>query len=106
MNSEALWAQGAQQFQQIFGDSWTKALQSFQSADVAGGMPGAAPLQFSSTKLQALQQQYLHDAKELWAQGLQAAPEIKDRRFTGEGWAANPVATFSAAAYLDRKSVV
>ena len=100
MNSEALWAQGAQQFQQIFGDSWTKALQSFQSADVAGGMPGAAPLQFSSTKLQALQQQYLHDAKELWAQGLQAAPEIKDRRFTGEGWAANPVATFSAAAYL------
>ena len=100
MNSEALWAQGAQQFQQIFGDSWTKALQSFQSADVAGGMPGAAPLQFTSTKLQALQQQYLHDAKELWAQGLQAAPEIKDRRFTGEGWAANPVATFSAAAYL------
>ena len=100
MNSEALWAQGAQQFQQIFGDSRTKALQSFQSADVAGGMPGAAPLQFSSTKLQALQQQYLHDAKELWAQGLQAAPEIKDRRFTGEGWAANPVATFSAAAYL------
>ena len=100
MNSEALWAQGAQQFQQIFGDSWTKALQSFQSVDVAGGMPGAAPLQFSSTKLQALQQQYLHDAKELWAQGLQAAPEIKDRRFTGEGWAANPVATFSAAAYL------
>lgn len=100
MNSEALWAQGAQQFQQIFGDSWTKALQSFQSADVAGGMPGAAPLQFSSTKLQALQQQYLHDAKELWAQGLQAAPEIKDRRFTGEGWAANPVATFSAATYL------
>ena len=100
MNSEALWAQGAQQFQQIFGDSWTKALQSFQSADVAGGMPGAAPLQFSSTKLQALQQQYLHDAKELWAQGLQAAPEIKDRRFTGEGWATNPVASFSAAAYL------
>ena len=100
MNSEALWAQGAQQFQQIFGDSWTKALQSFQSADVAGGMPGAAPLQFSSTKLQALQQQYLHDAKELWAQHLQPAPETKARRFTGEGWAANPVATFSAAAYL------
>jgi polyhydroxyalkanoate synthase len=100
MNSEALWAQGAQQFQQIFGDSWTKALQSFQSADVAGGIPGAAPVQFSSTKLQALQQQYLQDAKELWAQGLQAAPEIKDRRYTGEGWAANPVAAFSAAAYL------
>jgi polyhydroxyalkanoate synthase len=30
MNSEADWAKGAQQFQQLFGDSWGKALQSFQ----------------------------------------------------------------------------
>ena len=100
MNFEALWAQGAQQFQQIFGDSWTKALQSLPPADAAGRAHGAPPLQFSSAKLQALQQQYLQDAKKLWDQGLQAAPEIKDRRFTGDGWAANPVATFSAAAYL------
>ncbi|WP_287880480.1 class I poly(R)-hydroxyalkanoic acid synthase [Acidovorax sp.] len=100
MNSEALWAQSAQQFQQIFGDSWTKAVQSFQSADLAGRTPGAAPLKFSPNKLQALQQQYLQDAQELWAQGLQTTPELKDRRFAGEGWASNPVAAFSAAAYL------
>ncbi len=102
MNSEALWAQGAQQFQQIFGDSWTKALQSLPPVDKdkAGGAHGAPLLQFSSAKLQALQQQYLQDAKELWAQGLQAAPEIKDRRFAGDGWADNPVAAFLAAAYL------
>lgn len=100
MNSEALWAQGAQQFQQIFGESWSKALQSLTSAEPAGLLPGAAPMQFSQAKLQALQQQYLHDAQQLWAQGLQAAPEVKDRRFSGDGWAANPVAAFSAAAYL------
>jgi polyhydroxyalkanoate synthase len=100
MNFEALWAQGAQQFQQIFGDGWTKALQSLPTADVAGHAHGAPPLQFSSAKVQALQQLYLQDAKKLWAQGLQAAPEINDRRFTGEGWVANPVAAFSAAAYL------
>ena len=100
MNSEALWAQGAQHFQQIFGDSWSKALQSFQSVNEGGHTPGAAPVQFSPAKLQALQQQYLEDARQLWAQGLQAAPDLKDRRFSGEGWATNPVASFSAAAYL------
>ena len=100
MNSEALWAQGAQQFQQIFGESWSKALQSLTSAEPAGLLPGAVPVQFSQAKLQALQQQYLQDAQQLWTQGLQAAPEVKDRRFSGDGWAANPVAAFSAAAYL------
>ncbi len=100
MNSEALWAQSAQQFQQIFGDSWAKALQSFQHLDL-GGIPGkAAPVQLSPAKLQALQEQYLKDAQALWAQSLQGSPEVKDRRFSGEGWAANPVAAFSAAAYL------
>ncbi|MFN7857794.1 MAG: PHA/PHB synthase family protein, partial [Acidovorax sp.] len=49
---------------------------------------------------QELQQQYLKEAQELWAQGLQGKAEVKDRRFAGEGWASNPVAAFSAAAYL------
>ena len=62
MNSEALWAQGAQQFQQIFGDSWAKALQSFQNLDL-GGPPGKVPaVQLSPAKLQALQEQYLKEA--------------------------------------------
>ena len=100
MNSEALWAQGAQQFQQIFGDSWAKALQSFQNLDL-GGPPGKVPaVQLSPAKLQALQEQYLKEAQALWSQSLQGTPEIKDKRFAGEGWASNPVAAFSAAAYL------
>ena len=100
MNSEALWAQGAQQFQQIFGDSWAKALQSFQNLDL-GGPPGKVPaVQLSPAKLQALQEQYLKEAQALWSQSLQGTPELKDRRFSGDGWASNPVAAFSAAAYL------
>ncbi|MDP3227571.1 MAG: class I poly(R)-hydroxyalkanoic acid synthase [Acidovorax sp.] len=100
MNSESPWAESAQQFQQIFGQSWSQALQSFQKMDLGTPGPAAAPLQLSQPKLQALQQQYLNEAKELWAQGLQGNPEVKDKRFAGEGWATNPVAAFSAAAYL------
>ena len=100
MNSESPWAESAQQFQQIFGQSWSQALQSFQKMDLGAPAPSSPPLQFSSTKLQALQQQYLKEAQDLWAQGLQGAPEVKDKRFSGEGWASNPVAAFSAAAYL------
>ena len=100
MNSESPWAESAEQFQKIFGQSWSQALQSFQKLDMGTQVPAAPPLKFSPTKLQSLQQQYLKDAQELWAQGLQGTPEVKDRRFSGEGWASNPVAAFSAAAYL------
>ena len=100
MTSESPWAVSAQQFQQIFGQSWAQALQSFQKLDLGAQVPPAAPLKLSQTKLQALQQQYLQEAQALWAQGLQGTPEIKDKRFAGEGWASNPVAAFSAAAYL------
>ena len=100
MNSESPWAESAQQFQQIFGQSWSQALQSFQNLDLGAQVPAAAPLKLSQTKLQSLQQQYLKEAQELWAQGLKGIPEVKDKRFAGEGWASNPVAAFSAAAYL------
>jgi polyhydroxyalkanoate synthase len=108
MNSESPWAQSAQQFQQILGQTWSQALQSLHTmappagaAGIAGAMPAAAPaLKLAPEKLQAVQQQYLQEAQELWSQGLQGAPLPKDKRFTGEGWAGNPVAAFSAAAYL------
>jgi polyhydroxyalkanoate synthase len=100
MNSESPWAESAQQFQQIFGQSWSQALQSFQKLDLGGKPPAAPPVQLSPAKLQALQQQYLQEARELWVQGLQGAPQVKDKRFAGDGWSSNPVAAFSAAAYL------
>ncbi len=110
MNSEAEWAKAAQQFQSTFGDSWTKALQSFQSMDMSAmGMPGMAtgagipqspPLNFTPGKLEQLQQQYVKEASDLWNAGLHANPVNNDKRFSGDAWGHNPVASFSAAAYL------
>ena len=103
MNSEADWAKAAQQFQSTFGDSWTKALQSFQTLDMSAAGAGAAPapsLKFSAAKLGDLQQQYVKDATELWNKGLQAPAVSTDKRFAGDAWSHNPVAAFSAAAYL------
>lgn len=103
MDSDARWADGARQFQQVFGESWAQALQSLKPADL-GALSAAtqphAPVQFDPDKLAALQKQYVEESRALWSQGLQAPAAVADRRFAGEGWAQNPLATFSAAAYL------
>ena len=106
-NTPEFWAQSAEQFQQTFSDSWAKAMQSFQGLNAVGmpmGFPSAAPnlpeIKVSPEKMQELQQQYLKEAAELWNQGLQGKPVSSDKRFAGEAWAGNPIAAFSAAAYL------
>jgi len=129
MNSQPDWAKAAEQFQQNFADTWQKAVKSFQSMDMgemmkgfaASGMsmptmpavPGMAPMpnlgslpnmpsgiQFQPEKLEALQKQYMQEAAELWTQGMKGSLTVKDRRFSGDAWTSNPVAAFSAAAYL------
>ena len=92
------WSQSAEQFKKQFGDSWTQALASFQKMDL--GDAGMKSLQFSPTKLAELQKHYVEEASQLWNQSLQANPTLKDRRFAGEAWAHNPVAAYTAAAYL------
>ncbi len=101
------WAQSAQQFQQVLNESLTSAFQSFQNMDLgAAGAAVTSPaakspsINFSPEKLQELQQQYLQDAAGLWAQSLQGTTQPRDRRFEGKAWESNPVAAFSAAAYL------
>ena len=101
------WAQSAEQLQKTFGESWTKALQSFQQLDLGAMGKGFSAtgadqpqINFSQDKLQELQQQYLQDAIGLWTQAPQNAPLKGDKRFAGESWASNPLAAFSAAAYL------
>ena len=108
------WSAMGQQFQQVAGESFAKALQSFQSmnmGDVFKGMPiqppgmqgmpeMPKPLNFSKEKLEALQKQYVEEATQLWNQSISAKPELKDKRFASDAWASNPVAAFSAAAYL------
>ena len=104
MNSEAQWGQSAQQFQHMLSEGWGKALQAFQQL----GLPSlptaaAAPvsqISFDAEKLQALQQQYVKEATELWNASLSGTPEARDRRFAGEAWGSNPMASFTAAVYL------
>ena len=102
-DSPEFWAQAAQQFQQTFADSWSKALQSFQNVDLGNtgmAMPQAPKISFSQDKLKELQQQYLNEATALWNQSLQGKAPAGDKRFAGDAWSHNPVASFSAAAYL------
>ena len=54
---------------------------------------------FDPAKLLEIQNTYMKDVAGLWNQGLDAKPQT-DRRFASEAWASNPVAAFSAAAYL------
>jgi polyhydroxyalkanoate synthase len=100
MHSEGDWAAAAQQFQQNLGDGWNKAMQAFgglATPPATGAFPPA--VSFSPEKLAALQQAYLKEAAELWNHGLAGAAG-GDKRFASEAWGANPVAAFSAAAYL------
>jgi len=98
MNSEANWAQAAQQFQQQLGQYWGQALHSFQeAAPSAGAVPS---LQFAPDKLKTLQEAYVREATELWNHGLQQGPGSKDKRFASDAWSRNPVAAFTAAVYL------
>jgi polyhydroxyalkanoate synthase subunit PhaC len=59
-----------------------------------------APFQLDATALQKLQQGYLAEVQQLWAQGLQAPAAVSDRRFAGEAWTTNPVAGLATALYL------
>ena len=102
MHSQADWAAATQKFQQSLTDSWGKALQSFEQLGVPGAIPGSGALPaltFSQEKLHELQQAYLREATELWNHGL-TPKQASDKRFANDAWGANPVAAFSASAYL------
>ena len=98
------WAQMSDGLQQNLNKNWGQAMQHFQTMDPGGLKPTAdAPvpsLKFSPEKLQTLQGQYFKDASDLWNQSLHNSLQVKDRRFSGEGWSANPMAAFNAASYL------
>ncbi|WP_291928683.1 class I poly(R)-hydroxyalkanoic acid synthase [Limnohabitans sp.] len=98
------WSSMSEGFQQNLSKSWGQAMQHFQTLDLGGLKPGVdaalSPIKFSPEKLQALQGQYFKDASELWNQSLHNSLQVKDRRFSGEAWSANPMAAFNAATYL------
>ncbi len=109
MESDSVWGQSAQQFQQMFGDSWKRAVQSLQAPAQGALTTGAAQslpaVQFAPAKLQELQKEYMEQARALWTQGLPnatTAPALlgKDKRFSAEAWTQNPMAALTAATYL------
>jgi polyhydroxyalkanoate synthase len=106
-NASEVWLQSAQNLQKSMAESLSKAFESFQNMDLGEAStklmaPTAKSpqIKFSAEKLQELQQQFLADAAELWANSAQGKHQLTDRRFADEAWAANPTAAFSAASYL------
>jgi hypothetical protein len=85
-------------------EGWTKALEQFQNFDAAElGLPagqGAVPNIRFEPRQQQVHQGYLKEAAELWNQSLQSSLSLADRRFNGEAWERNPMASFAAAVYL------
>ncbi|MEN9373986.1 MAG: hypothetical protein RIR79_1538 [Pseudomonadota bacterium] len=73
------------------------ALGNLPSLPVAFTQPG---IRFAPDKLQALQQKYLQDCMSMATQGFANAMVTKDRRFAGEAWTSNPLASQTAAIYL------
>lgn len=98
MTSEPQWTEGVQQF---FTEHWAKAMQNFAQMGVTPVENKNTAVQFDPAKIQQLQQQYIEQASRLWSAGVGAAPAVpKDKRFAGEGWTKNPVAAFTASAYM------
>ncbi len=79
-------------------EGWLKALASFKT--IGGGEGKTPSLKFSPEKIDALHKQYVSEASELWNQSMSGTPLVQDRRFKGDAWAQNPMAAFTAAAYL------
>jgi polyhydroxyalkanoate synthase len=72
--------------------------------------PGAGPIanmlkdsgaMINPETLEALRDDYMHKAANLWQDFLAAkTPVLKDRRFSSPEWQANPMSAFNAASYL------
>ena len=106
-NASEVWLQSAQNLQKSMAESLGQAFESFQNMDLGEASTKlmaptakAPKIKFSAEKLQELQQEFLADTAELWANSAQGKHQLTDRRFTNEAWAANPTAAFSAASYL------
>ena len=102
MSNDQEWAEGARQFQQMLGESWSNMLQAMQPGELgkAMAMPPSSPVTFAADKLAALQEQYLEEVRKLWSQGLHPQiPQSSDRRFAGDSWAQNPLSAYTVTAY-------
>ena len=103
-SNNEFWTRATEEFQQNLTKSWGQAMQTFQTMDLGGIVPpkdqSVPQLTFSQQKLKDLQAAYLEEATALWNHGLESKHDIKDRRFSSDAWTGNPMAAFTAGAYL------
>ena len=101
MHSEADWGRAGEQFQHIMSQMVGAAFRgaSPSGSPGAAGATGLPSLTFAPEKLQELQAQYVREAASLWGDAAKQSLQ-RDKRFAAEAWAGNPMAAFSAAAYL------
>lgn len=112
------WLESAQQFQQSAMQQWSQMFNAANASgapipsfgQMGGGLSGAnmeallskvagQNVKVDPVRLAEIQKQYVQELSDLWNQGLSVKPP-KDRRFASEAWHTNPIAAFSAAAYL------
>ena len=98
MSSENAWNANAQQLQQFFAEQWQKALTAFPASTPDDALQPS--VQFDPAKLQSLQQDYVRESAQLWANGLHASPALNDKRFGSAPWLSNPLAAWTASSYL------
>lgn len=84
------WEQMVSQFEQFVPEA--------QGGDAENRQPQA--LRFEPEAVAQLQKDYVGEAAKLWNSALQSSLVVDDRRFSGEAWKKNPLASFSAALYL------
>lgn len=92
--------------------AWQAWMQLPQGGNGAGQAAGAMPApmlrmlgdigaSLSPAKLEALRDDYLKKAMQLWQDFISGKlPELHDRRFAASEWTANPMSAYSAATYL------
>ena len=85
---------------QSLSDSWSQALGAFQQLQLPGADAAQVQLSFDTQKLEAARQEYLQESSKLWNGSLNGAQKLADRRFSSDTWGGDPIASFSAAAYL------
>lgn len=101
MSTQGPWIESAQQIQHFWTEQWGKALQAWPLPGAPAMAGAGSVVQMDTEKLQALQQNYVQQAMQLWSSGTEV-PEaaLKDKRFRAPAWRESPVSALTAASYL------
>ncbi|GAA6140803.1 class I poly(R)-hydroxyalkanoic acid synthase [Hydrogenophaga sp. 5NK40-0174] len=114
-NASEAWLNATQAFQQQWMQQWGQMAQQWAPTGqwAPPGMGGSAvsqledwfskasggSVQLDPAKAIEIQKTYLSELASIWNQGIDVKPP-KDRRFSADAWASNPVSAFAAALYL------